>query len=72
MIGRIFVILGMKNSELEGTARLAETSMKARAMFQGNNVRTKTQHPRMTFIRKFPMLQLPSRRQDAVSPRLSC
>ena len=33
--------MGMKNSEFEGTSRVSECAMKARAVFQGSNVRTK-------------------------------
>ena len=36
--GRVFLILGVKNSELEQ----AHWSWKARAVFQGNNIRTKS------------------------------
>ena len=42
MVGRLFVILGRKNSELEGASRTDEAIMKARGVFQGSNVRTKT------------------------------
>ena len=39
MVGRVFMILGKKNAEMdEGD----EQSWKARAVFQGNNIRTKT------------------------------
>ena len=40
IIGRVLVILGMKNSEFEATSRESECAMKARAVFQGSNVRT--------------------------------
>ena len=42
MVGRVFCILGRKNSEFEGTEREDEATLKCRGVFQGSNVRTKT------------------------------
>ena len=40
MVGLLFIIMGLKNAELVGTPQEIEAILKARAVFQGSNIRT--------------------------------
>ncbi|MHC4950810.1 MAG: reverse transcriptase domain-containing protein, partial [Planctomycetota bacterium] len=40
MVGLLFIIMGLKNAELAGTSQAELAILKARAVFQGSNIRT--------------------------------
>lgn len=64
MLGRVFAILGIKGEEVADSLQ----QWKARIVFQGSNVRTKSEHPRTTSSKTSATLQQVSPQQELPWP----